>query len=122
MPLIMSLPTVDLEAIDNLRALSPDDGDVFLNEILTIFIADTPARIAELHKNLAAGDRAGFSRAAHSIKGSSSNIGASALHAIAERMELQSRAEGLAGMDTQVAELEAAFEQVRSELKRLMAK
>lgn len=117
----MPLPTVDPEAIDNLRSLSPDDGDVFLKEILTIFIDDTPVRIAELHNSKAAGNTAGFVRAVHSIKGSSSNVGASELRAIAERLESQARNQGLSEVEAQIAELEAAFLRVQEALKKLIA-
>ena len=72
---------LDQTAIENLRALSPDDGDVFLREIIGIFIEDTPRRIAELHASRASLDAPAFTRAAHSIKGSSSNLGASELRA-----------------------------------------
>lgn len=117
----MSLPTLDHEAIDNLRALSPDDGDVFLKEILTIFVEDTPTRILELHKSRGSGDVSSFVRAAHSIKGSSSNVGASELRALAEHLEQQARTRGLAEVEAHVAELEAAFVRVHEELKKLIA-
>lgn len=116
----MSLPILDIEAIENLRALSPDDGDVFLKEILTIFIEDTPARIADLHNSRASADVPSFVRAAHSIKGSSSNVGASELRSIAEHLEHQARTHGLAEVEAHVAELEAAFVRVHAELKNLI--
>lgn len=115
-----ALPTLDLEAIANLRALSPDDGDVFLREILNIFIEDTPARIAELNNSHAVGNVANFVRAAHSIKGSSSNVGASELRAIAEQLEHHARHNGLAEVEAQVAELETAFVRVHDALKMLI--
>jgi histidine phosphotransfer protein HptB len=114
------LPTVDPEAIANLRALSPDDGDVFLKEILTIFIEDTPARIAELHSSRASGNVTDFVRAAHSIKGSSSNVGASQLREIAERLEHHARHNGLVAVEPQVAELEASFLCVSDVLKKII--
>jgi len=116
----MALPTVDLDAIENLRSLSPDDGDVFLKEILTIFLDDTPTRIAELHSNLKSGTVANFVRAAHSIKGSSSNVGASELRKIAEDLEHESRTNGLAHLESSVTDLEGAFDRVRSELNKLI--
>jgi HPt (histidine-containing phosphotransfer) domain-containing protein len=116
----MPLPILDHEAIENLRALSPDDGDVFLKEILTIFIEDTPARITDLHNSRASVDIPSFVRAAHSIKGSASNVGASELRSIAEHLEHQARTSGLAKVEVDVAELEAAFVRVHAELKKLI--
>ena len=80
----MPHPVIDPQAIENLRILNPDDGDAFLREIAEIFLADTPKRIAELDQTLATGDAVAFVRAAHSIKGSSSNLGALALRQAAE--------------------------------------
>lgn len=113
--------TVDPEAIANLRALSPDDGDVFLKEIIGIFLEDTPKRIAELKSSRATGLVPDFVRAAHSIKGSSSNVGAMELRAIAEHLEHHARKEGLAGVEPHVAALETAFERTKAELDRLLA-
>jgi hypothetical protein len=73
------ITVIDPQSIENLRALNPDDNDEFLREIAGIFFEDTPLRIAELEESLQAADVAKFTRAAHSIKGSSSNLGAMAL-------------------------------------------
>jgi HPt (histidine-containing phosphotransfer) domain-containing protein len=116
----MPTPAIlDPEAISNLRALSPDDGDSFLKEILGIFLEDTPARIAELHASKAKGDATAFTRAAHSIKGSSSNVGAQELRAAAEKLEHHSKQSGLGGADQLLAEVEAAFARTEPELRKL---
>lgn len=100
---------IDPEAIENLRALSPDDGDGFLRDIIGIYIEDTPKRIQEMKESLVAADQPKFTRAAHSIKGSSSNIGATEVRALAEKLEHDSRNNGLAGLETRIAQLEASF-------------
>jgi HPt (histidine-containing phosphotransfer) domain-containing protein len=116
----MSSPLIlDPEAIANLRALSPDDGDAFLKEILGIFLEDTPLRIAELHTSKAAGDAAAFTRAAHSIKGSSSNVGALELRAAAEQLETQAKQSGIAGADALLTAVESAFARAEPELRKL---
>ena len=113
---------IDPQAIENLRALNPGDNDEFLREITGIFLEDTPHRIAEINQSLAAGDVQKFTRAAHSIKGSAANLGAAALRAIAEKLEHQSRSEGLAGVAPNVAALKAEFARAETELKKLIAK
>ena len=67
---------INPEAIAALRDLNPGDNDVFLMEIIGIYVEDTPMRLTELKKSLAAGETALFTRAAHTIKGSSANLGA----------------------------------------------
>jgi histidine phosphotransfer protein HptB len=103
------LPVIDQHAIDNLRALNPGDQDEFLREITAIFLEDTPHRIAELEQSLVAGDVSKFTRAAHSIKGSSSNLGAMALRAVAEKLEHEGRTVGLANVSGLITQLKAEF-------------
>ena len=113
------IPIIDPEAIEGLRQLNPDDGGEFMREIVGIYIEDTPKRIDELRKTLAAGDAAGFARAAHTIKGSSSNVGAQALRAVAERLEKAARAEGLGAVAPILAECEAQYALAAAELRKL---
>jgi len=111
---------IDPEAIDNLRALNPDDGDGFLRDIVGIFLEDTPNRLLELRESLASGDAVRFTRAAHSIKGSSSNLGATPLRAVAEKLEMESRTKGLGNVELLVVEIEKVFESTKMELSRII--
>ncbi len=85
-PAMSSSPVIDPQAIENLRSLNPGDNDEFLKELTVIFLEDTPQRINDLDQGLAAGDTARFTRGAHSIKGSSANMGAMLLRAAAEKL------------------------------------
>jgi histidine phosphotransfer protein HptB len=113
------LPAIDPEAIANLRALSPDDDDVFLKEIITIFLEDTPIRLKELNEGLKEQKIDVFVRSAHSIKGSASNVGAMELRALAEFIEHHGRQNGSAGTEPKIVELEAAFQRAREALEEI---
>lgn len=110
---------IDLKAIESLRALNPDDNDEFLREITGIFIEDTPIRLAELDESLARGDVGKFTRAAHSIKGSSANLGAVGLRSLAEKLEHESRDQGLANVGSNVSLLKVEFERAKQALLAL---
>ena len=117
----MSSPVViEMEAIANLRALNPGDQDEFLREIAGIFFEDMPRRITELDTSLAVGDTAKFSRAAHSIKGSSGNLGAVALRDIAGRLETRSQKDGLGDVAGLLASLKVEFERAQVELTKII--
>ncbi len=105
--------SINPEAIENLRSLSPNDDDEFLKEILTIFLTDTPLRIADLHKFLAGGNVEAFTRTAHTIKGSSSHVGATEIHDLSEKIEKNSRLNGLAFHENQLNELAEAFDRAK---------
>lgn len=114
------IPVLDPESIENLRSLNPGDGGEFLREIIAIYIEDTPQRIAELETSLAAGDVPTFTRAAHSVKGSSANLGAMTVRSVAEKLEHQSHKHGLADVSGLVATLKIEFENARLELSKLV--
>jgi HPt (histidine-containing phosphotransfer) domain-containing protein len=113
-------PAIDPQAIENLRALNPDDGDEFSREIVTIYLEDTPLRIAELEHCLAAGDVPKFTRAAHSVKGSSANLGATAVRAAAEKLEHHSNKHGLENVVEMIASLKTEFARAQTELTKLL--
>jgi histidine phosphotransfer protein HptB len=111
---------IDQQSIENLRALNPDDNDEFLREIAGIFFEDTPQRIAELDDSLRSGDLNKFARAAHSIKGSSSNLGALALRAVAEKLEHRARTDGLGDVNALLDELKREFGRAHAALTALL--
>lgn len=113
------LPILDSESIDSLRALGAEGDDSFLKEIILIFIDDTPVRLREMRDAFAAGDQPTFSRAAHSIKGSASNLGALRLRALAEQLERASKEASLDGLDAQLPRIEAEFAVAKAELEKL---
>ncbi len=113
-------PVIDPEAIATLRSLCTEEDESFLKEVVDIFLVDTPQRLEELHSCLADGDTPRFVRAAHTVKGSASNLGAARMRALAEEIEHTAKKSGLAGLDTKVASLEQEFIHAQTELKKLL--
>lgn len=113
-------PVIDPAAIDNLRSLDEDGQDTFLREIIGIFLEDMPQRLAELRLSHGEADGPRFTRVAHTIKGSASNLGAERVRLLAEQLEHTSKANGLAGLDGDIARLEMDFAQARDELLKLL--
>lgn len=112
---------IDPSALENLRALGSDDNGAFLREIVGIFLADMPERIAELEQGLSSGERERFIRSAHSIKGSAANLGATALRAAAERLESEASRGQWSALAPRLAELIGEFVRARAELEPLLA-
>ena len=113
-------PVIDPEAIANLRALCTED-DSFLREVVDIFLSDTPERLAELKVSFSAQDAPGFIRAAHTMKGSASNLGAARMRAQAEHLELTAKKAGLTGLEPEISTLEHEFAEARIELQKMLA-
>lgn len=110
---------LDPQAIENLRAISPDDGGEFLRELVTIFLADTPKCFADLDAAVASGDTVTGTRAAHSVKGSASNFGATRLAKVAKEIESLCRAGQMATSPPLIVDLKAEFAAVELELRAL---
>jgi HPt (histidine-containing phosphotransfer) domain-containing protein len=114
-------PIIDPIALQNLRELSPDDNGEFFREIVGIFLADTPIRLAELDECIRSQDGVKLTRTAHSIKGSSANLGAQLLRVAAERLEHTPRGAPASQIEPMVAEIRAQFERAKAELERAVA-
>src|SRR4051812_21605853 len=111
--------TIDMQAIDGLRELSPDAGTEFLRELIEIYLQDTPQRIAEMEDALSKKDLPAFTRAAHTIKGSSSNFGAGKLTKLAHELEMQGKSENVAESPASCAKLRAEFAAVGQVLTKI---
>ena len=112
---------IETQAIEDLRALSPDGGTEFLRELIEIFLQDVPARLAEIDAGLAHADAVGVARAAHTIKGSSSNFGAKRLANAAHEVEMHGKTGNLPAAGAGVPPLRSEFDLVAVQLQQVLA-
>jgi histidine phosphotransfer protein HptB len=96
---------LDQELLQELELLMEED----FSSLLAAYLRDSEQRFFELTEAWEAGDFDGLSRNAHSLKGSSSNIGAAVLAALCGDLE------GLA-RDRCAEQVPAALDRVRGEL------
>jgi len=112
-----SASSLDLEAIENLRALGDDGDDTFLREIVELYLSDIPLRINDLKTARASEDRSLYVRSAHTVKGSSANVGTVEVRLLAERLEHRAKTDPLIALDSELEELEAAFVRAKTALQ-----
>lgn len=86
-------------------------------EIIEAFLTDMPRQIKGLREYLEAGDAAGAERQAHTIKGTSANMGGEALRALAFELEEAAKAGNLESMKTRLDELVATFEELKQAME-----
>lgn len=113
-------PILDPQAIETLRMLNPGDNDAFLKELIEIYLQDAPAHITEIEKALAATDATAVMRAAHSLKGSSSNFGATYFASLAQQIEHQGKAGTLGQTAAALVTLKTEYTRVAGALTALM--
>ena len=110
------------DGLDHEAALARVGGDEdLLKEIARIFIDDCPRTLAELRDAGARGDCVLVERAAHGLKGASSNFGASGVVAAAFHLEKMGRARTLDGFALGLQELETVLSALSNELELLIA-
>ena len=76
------------EALDSLRGLG---GDSLVRQMVAVFIDYSDGRITTLQSAVAAGDLAGVATAAHTLKGSSRQLGLAALADSCQAVEQASK-------------------------------
>ncbi len=103
-------------AFDREAALQRVGGDeVFLAELIELFLQDYPRLLDEVRGALARNDADGLSRNAHALKGSASNFGAKPVCAAAQALEALGKSGNLDGADDLLGRLEMELERLRSE-------
>ncbi len=110
---------LDQAQIELLRSLDDGEGAV-LSEIIEEF-SPRRTRRGELARIVEEGDSRALERAAHTLRGASANVGASALAAVCAEMEVQGRLEQLDAAEQLMEQFDAEFARVRDALDHLLA-
>jgi PAS domain S-box-containing protein len=117
-------PPLDEEQIRNLRQIQIGDQPNLLVELIHSFEVEGPELLARLRAGVEANDAYEVREAAHSLKGSTGNLGATHLYALCTKIEKQSRHGHLAEATALLAQIEREYERVhyalRAEAEKLM--
>ena len=111
---------LDPAVLDRLRQLTtPGEPDVML-EVLQIFLDEAPKRIARLHDAWRNNAVEVVQRSAHSLKGSSGNIGADALFEVCRQIDERARTGALTGSSQLLVALDREYAAVESAITQLL--
>jgi HPt (histidine-containing phosphotransfer) domain-containing protein len=113
-------PALDPDSLTSLRELADDDPS-FLTDLLAVYIQQSDMLVATANDALAAADVDAWSRAVHSIGGSSRNIGALQLAAVCTAAEKLAREGNGAGSFVLIKRLKTEYEAVKGEIHLLRA-
>jgi HPt (histidine-containing phosphotransfer) domain-containing protein len=94
----------DPDALARLRRFG---GDKLLHEMIGLYLAAAPERLAAAKAGLASGDRAAAELALHSLKSSSAQLGAVRVGKLSERGETIARTGSTDGIAEIIEEMEA---------------
>ena len=106
---------LDQVLLNELRELMEDDFSVLLDA----YLMESPTQRQAIETALSDGDVEALRRSAHSLKGSSSNIGASALAGYCRQLEEQAHQADSATLQAMLADLIQEFDAVYQEIGSL---
>ncbi len=107
---------LDKSVLASLRELQEDGDPDIVTEVGDLFINHAPQKIAAITKAASEGNAKALEVAAHSLKSSSSYIGAMKLSAISNELEFMGRNGVLTEVSKKAAQIEAEFERVKAAL------
>ena len=110
---VRSPPVLSASILDELREVLGNEVD----KIIEVYLEDAPRLIAQLERAAVGGDPIALRVAAHTLKSSSANVGATTLSEAARDLEDGARDGTLKKPKIMVARIVTEFAQVRSALQ-----
>jgi len=107
---------LDYDALNTLKDVMEDD----FNLLIETFIQDSTERLLKLQAIIHSENADLIRRAAHSFKGSSSNIGAMPLSGLCAALEQKALAGDFGSLDEDLHGIEAEFAQVEALLREML--
>ncbi len=110
---------LDMTVIEELLSLSDDGDPELLLDLIGMFLADGPTKLSSIVEGLGSGDLEQIERAAHSLKGSSGNLGARRLQYACEEMQVASRGHDMSTTKQLAPQMSACFDEARRALEAI---
>ncbi|MBC7690630.1 MAG: Hpt domain-containing protein [Methylotenera sp.] len=108
------------EPIDKLIELTDVAGDTFFEEVIRLFIEETPKSLERMRNAAINENRVGLVYEAHQLKSNSANFGADSLARLMTEMEDHSRMEEWRRVSDSLAQAFLEFPRVRSALLKIL--
>jgi two-component system sensor histidine kinase/response regulator len=115
---IPSAPAIEEATISVLRQIDESDAAV-LREVIGIYLEDTPRRIASMHQAVVSSNSNLLASAAHALKSSSGNVGATAVRNLCNEIEQIGRSGLVDGAAELLRSLELEFKHAGDALRSL---
>lgn len=110
---------LDMSVVEELLSFTDDGDPELLLDLIQMFLDDGPEKVRAVQQGLQAGDFDKMERAAHSLKGSSGNLGAHLLQDTCEKIQIATRQKRLDETRSLAAELVTKFAEAESALRQL---
>lgn len=115
----MSQDILNMETIEQLKMVMGDDAAVVITDLIDTLQESGSEQVEIMKDALADEDLETIKRAAHTLKGSSGNMGATALSGVCVEIEEMAAAEDLQGLRDLLALLTRQFEQTMVAMRKI---
>jgi DNA-binding response OmpR family regulator len=112
------LVALDKDRIRELQELASGDAQL-LQELIDIFLTSAPELMQQMRRAVEDEDAAALHKAAHTLKGSSGQMGALRMQELCGTLETLAATGSLVGVEAPLSEVSVSFERAVSELKAL---
>lgn len=111
---MIEVPGIDPEGLVRLNKMGGPD---FVKQMIDLFLEEAPDRLRAARTGESAGDFKAVSEAAHSLKSSSHNFGATQLALLAEKIEILTRSDSCENLSGMLTQLESTYSTVKGWLE-----
>ena len=118
----METLTIDPGKIEELKTLVDKDDPDFLIELLEDYMNDSKENLKAIRYAIQAKDTVTVVKTAHTLRGTSSNIGAVNMTELSDQLEHLGRGKTLEGAVELIDQLEGEFVEVKCELEKETAR
>lgn len=108
-----TMPVIDWAYVDDMRLLQMEGEPDFVEEMIALFLKETPALLDAIRQSLTASNPEGLRRAAHTLKGNCNSIGAKRMGALSLDLEKIGKEGTMQRAGAVFAEVEREFENAR---------
>lgn len=108
---------IDPKTLDGIRALENEGATNLLNELIGIYLSESPKLLKDLEKAIIRSDAAALQKAAHSLKSISGHMGALSLAALCKELETMGRVKRMEGAAGVLSKTAKEYERVVAALK-----
>jgi len=110
---------LDAEALERLREM-PSGGDSLIREVAALYLSDSLMRLEAIRNAVERHDAAAIADAAHALRGSSANVGATRVQNLAGKLEEMGRSGNLDGVRAAFDELMREYDRAQQQLRAMI--
>ena len=102
----------DLDFLSQLNSIQRSGGPDIVEELLSVFVQDAPSRFSSIRGPLTDNDSGALEKAAHRLKGSSSQLGLVRVASLSASLERKGKEGNLDGAEALMDDLEKEYQHV----------